>query len=41
MKLFTELVEDVQFIVEEKNGKKNLFITCKQNNKTAMAASTN
>lgn len=27
MKLFTELVEDVQYIVEEKNGKKDLFIT--------------
>jgi hypothetical protein len=26
MKLFTELVEDVQYIVEEKNGKKDLFI---------------
>lgn len=26
MKLFTELVEDVQFIVEEKNGKKSMFI---------------
>ena len=27
MKLFTELVEDVQYLVEEKNGKKDLFIT--------------
>ena len=27
MKLFTELVEDVQYIVEEKNGKKDLYIT--------------
>lgn len=27
MKLFTELVENVQYIVEEKNGKKDLFIT--------------
>jgi hypothetical protein len=26
MKLFTEQIEDVKFIVEEKNGKKNLFI---------------
>lgn len=26
MKLFTELVEDVQYIVEERNGKKDLFI---------------
>lgn len=26
MKLFTELVEDVQFIVEEKNGKKSMYI---------------
>lgn len=26
MKLFTEEIEDVRFIVEEKNGKKNLFI---------------
>ena len=27
MKLFTELVENVQYLVEEKNGKKDLFIT--------------
>ena len=27
MKLFTELVEDVQYLVEEKAGKKSLFIT--------------
>lgn len=27
MKLFTELVEDVQYLVEEKNGKKDLYIT--------------
>lgn len=27
MKLFTELVEDVQYLVEEKNGKRDLFIT--------------
>lgn len=27
MKLFTELVENVQYLVEEKNGKKSLFIT--------------
>ena len=27
MKLFTELVENVQYVVEEKNGKKDLFIT--------------
>lgn len=27
MKLFTELVEDVQYVVEEKNGKKSLYIT--------------
>lgn len=26
MKLFTELVEDVQYLVEERNGKKDLFI---------------
>lgn len=26
MKLFTELIEDVQYIVEERNGKKSLFI---------------
>jgi hypothetical protein len=26
MKLFTELVEDVQYVVEERNGKKDLFI---------------
>lgn len=26
MKLFTEQIEDVKFIVEEKNGKKNLYI---------------
>lgn len=27
MKLFTELVEDLEYIVEEKGGKKSLFIT--------------
>ena len=27
MKLFTELVEDVKYLVEERNGKKELFIT--------------
>jgi hypothetical protein len=27
MKLFTEIVEDVQYVVEEKNGKKDLYIT--------------
>lgn len=27
MKLFTELVEDVQYLVEERNGKKDLYIT--------------
>ena len=26
MKLFTELVEDVQYLVEERNGKKDLYI---------------